>query len=546
MRTTRSARPGVGRAGVSIAATGAVLALLVVAGATAPASAATEVDFTDFPGTFAVEHLTDSPHENAESAVDDQIDSKYFNFYSTGWLRYTLQTAAVVTKYSITSANDIPARDPKNWVLEGSNNGGTSWTTLNTKTGVTFSSRFQTQTFSFSNSTAYKTYQLRITANNGDGFSQLSEWRLLGQSNSAAPVATPAGLTATAVNADQVQLKWTRVSRTGTYRLERSLNGTTWTQVKVPAGTVQRAFDDSLTGNTAYRYRLRTENSTGVSAWATANATTPAASVPSSLNDPLVGGNGPHGTVSQVNADSGVAFYASPATGTAGSWSYPMFRQAWAYTKQTYGDFGSPLLSVVQHPVDVDVATPYTRRASEFGYRTVLDVPANWQLNGDYYAKDASIHELGHIVANYNAGIAGSAPASELWGDCAWCDLFQFDVYTAIGDTAAADRVKAQWLATTADTPRANTYWFRDWFYPIWSNYGHSAVMAKYIKSVSAQYPSHDAEHIRQMNLGEFVHFWSGAAAVDLKAQATTAFGWTSTTQAQWLKAKQDFPAITY
>jgi hypothetical protein len=47
------------------------------------------------------------------------------------------------------------------------------------------------------------------------------------------------------------------------------------------------------------------------------------------------------------------------------------------------------------------------------------------------------------------------------------------------------------------------------------------------------------------MNMGEFVHFWSGAAGVNLKAQATTAFGWTSEYEAQFIAAQAAFP-FTY
>jgi hypothetical protein len=48
------------------------------------------------------------------------------------------------------------------------------------------------------------------------------------------------------------------------------------------------------------------------------------------------------------------------------------------------------------------------------------------------------------------------------------------------------------------------------------------------------------------MNWGEYVHFTSGAAKKDLKALATTAFGWPSEWDAQLAAAKQKYPQITY
>jgi hypothetical protein len=47
------------------------------------------------------------------------------------------------------------------------------------------------------------------------------------------------------------------------------------------------------------------------------------------------------------------------------------------------------------------------------------------------------------------------------------------------------------------------------------------------------------------MNWGEFIHFWSGAAGVNLKPLATSAFGWTSTFETQFNQARIDFP-FTY
>jgi alpha-L-fucosidase len=121
--------------------------------------------------------------EPAANAFDGSASTKWFNESggSTGWLRYDFGSgnAWTVVRYDLTSANDVPARDPKDWQFQGSNN-GTSWTTLDTQTGQTFASRYLTKQYAVTNNTAYRYYRLNITANNGDSVNiQLAELALM-------------------------------------------------------------------------------------------------------------------------------------------------------------------------------------------------------------------------------------------------------------------------------------------------------------------------------------------------------------------------------
>lgn len=61
--------------------------------------------------------------------------------------RYTLAA------YPITSGNDAPDRDPKNWQLQGSDY-GIAWTTLDTRTGETFVTRGLSKDYVVSGTTA--------------------------------------------------------------------------------------------------------------------------------------------------------------------------------------------------------------------------------------------------------------------------------------------------------------------------------------------------------------------------------------------------------
>jgi subtilisin family serine protease len=96
-------------------------------------------------------------------------------------------TAFAITSYTVTTANDVPNRDPKDWTFQGcqsscSVGSDSGWVTLDTRTGqFANAARFQTNTYSFTNSTAYQQYRLRITANNGaTNRLQLAEIQMFG------------------------------------------------------------------------------------------------------------------------------------------------------------------------------------------------------------------------------------------------------------------------------------------------------------------------------------------------------------------------------
>lgn len=108
-----------------------------------------------------------------------------------GWLRYQFGSALVLTRYDIRRRDTFTTRNPKDWTFEGSNN-GTSWTTLDTQTGITWGTAGETKTFTFSNSTAYSYYRLNITANGGDAsFTSVCELIMAGVADSSGNGRTP-------------------------------------------------------------------------------------------------------------------------------------------------------------------------------------------------------------------------------------------------------------------------------------------------------------------------------------------------------------------
>ena len=116
--------------------------------------------------------------EVKENLNDGDVNSKWLTFTSTGWVRYQLSKPVAVVDYALTSANDAPERDPRDWTLSGSAD-GQNWTVLDTQTGQMFSDRFQTKQYHVANTTAYPFYRLDISANAGGvSLIQLAEWQL--------------------------------------------------------------------------------------------------------------------------------------------------------------------------------------------------------------------------------------------------------------------------------------------------------------------------------------------------------------------------------
>ncbi|MFU8854942.1 ThuA domain-containing protein [Micromonospora sp. SL1-18] len=129
------------------------------------------------------------PNETKAQLIDGNNNTKWLARGNTGWAEVRLEKPAAITRYALTSANDFDDRDPKNWTLQGSQD-GQNWVDLDKRSNETFPQRFQTREFKFENSTVYPWYKLDITANNGNKDIQLAELRLLGPSAGPAPEST--------------------------------------------------------------------------------------------------------------------------------------------------------------------------------------------------------------------------------------------------------------------------------------------------------------------------------------------------------------------
>ncbi|EDY20621.1 Ricin B lectin [Chthoniobacter flavus Ellin428] len=125
--------------------------------------------------------------QGSDQAFNRNPGSKWVGSSPTGWIQYDFGAgnAQVVKRYTINSG-DVPASNPTSWNFCGSQD-GVNWTTLDSQSNQSFADWFRVNTYNIGNTTAFRYYQLQITANNGDTTVQLSELGLWGDSGQTIP-----------------------------------------------------------------------------------------------------------------------------------------------------------------------------------------------------------------------------------------------------------------------------------------------------------------------------------------------------------------------
>jgi hypothetical protein len=231
---------------------------------------------------------------------------------------------------------------------------------------------------------------------------------------------------------------------------------------------------------------------------------------------------------------------------TMAAWTLPFLTNVWRYTRATYGEFKNGTtdgrLYGIFHQGRYSGGHPSTYFDSSHDMRNVSDCgPGPWPASGI----DLPSHETAHVVEGANNGVQGS-PAFGVWMDSKWSEFYQYDLYMALGLTSDADRVFTRYTNQTDDFPQAGSHWFRDWFYPLWRDHGHAQVMVRFFQLLAQHFPKSGGRYSRDLTFAEFVHFMSGAAQFNLKAQANMAFGANNPTDAQFNAARTAFPQVTY
>ncbi|MEU5599751.1 glycoside hydrolase N-terminal domain-containing protein [Streptomyces sp. NPDC020298] len=139
------------------------------------------------------------------TSSSEGLDKSYDGTPSTKWCiegpgskvqwQVELPDPVEVTTYRLTSANDVPERDPQQWTFSGSTDGAT-WTTLDSRTlTAPFESRFQTKEFTCADSGSYRFYRFGFVPKAGVSHFQVSEIGLSGVDLVGGPVylSSPSG-----------------------------------------------------------------------------------------------------------------------------------------------------------------------------------------------------------------------------------------------------------------------------------------------------------------------------------------------------------------
>ncbi len=105
------------------------------------------------------------PAQPGLPVVDRHALERLSDELELNWLRsHPEPPAQKLTGYALTAANDFPGRDPRDWQLLGSNDGGQTWAVLDERQNQVFTRRFERKVFTLKRAARYERYQLRITS----------------------------------------------------------------------------------------------------------------------------------------------------------------------------------------------------------------------------------------------------------------------------------------------------------------------------------------------------------------------------------------------
>ena len=138
---------------------------LLILMALVSAASATLYEFS-YPGPWT------GPGGLTTASAFDHNTSTYWDWdaatTATLGMDYGAGNTHAINCYCVTSDYIYPVSQyaPTAWTVQGSDD-NTSWSTLDTKSGISWTSQKQTQNFSFANTHAYRSYKWVITANTG-------------------------------------------------------------------------------------------------------------------------------------------------------------------------------------------------------------------------------------------------------------------------------------------------------------------------------------------------------------------------------------------
>lgn len=152
-----------------------------------------------------------------------------------------------------------------------------------------------------------------------------------------APPSAPTGLSANAVSESQIDLVWTDTAGTESgFKIERSLDGSTWSQITTVGANSTGFNDTGLSASTAYSYRVSAYNAYGDSAYsniATATTLDPPPFIEQLATSDLFGAGNVAGSYQQTHANDGaIESIQEIASGGKPSNRYSYLEHTWTFS----------------------------------------------------------------------------------------------------------------------------------------------------------------------------------------------------------------------
>ncbi|MCX7007468.1 MAG: glycoside hydrolase N-terminal domain-containing protein [Kiritimatiellaeota bacterium] len=122
-------------------------------------------------------------NQEIESTTDGDVKTKWCVIHEDRPVRWEFEAGTNVcpTVYRLTSAEDVPSRDPRTWKLEGLNDDGRTWTLLDEhKNEPAFAKRNETKVFQIAHPASCRTFRFTFMPNPGVPHFQIAEVELAG------------------------------------------------------------------------------------------------------------------------------------------------------------------------------------------------------------------------------------------------------------------------------------------------------------------------------------------------------------------------------
>jgi len=127
--------------------------------------------------------VVSEPNEDVTKIIDGDINTKFIDSQIDDGIGFTVYLGSgvsnIASSIEVTTANDVPSRDPVSFEVLGSND-NVSYTSITTGTIPCISDRGNSRTFTFSNTTSYSYYRIVYSTqcSSTDTYLQIAETQL--------------------------------------------------------------------------------------------------------------------------------------------------------------------------------------------------------------------------------------------------------------------------------------------------------------------------------------------------------------------------------